>query len=438
MLALIGYIVFALMIYLIVTEKAHVIFCFSVLPVVGVLIAGFTPQEISAFASTGISKIAGTAVMLIFAVIYFCIMNDGGMFDGMVNRLADTAGKNIVGVVIVTAIIAALGHLDGASASTALITIPCMMPIYKKLNMRLELLLFTVGLSMAFMNFMPWNGSTAKPAIALAIDATNLWRTYFPVQIASLVVILIVAVLNGIGEKKRISKLSLEANSDVVQESAAALDETQKVLTPKQKKLIPVNIILTIAILIILMAGWVKASLMFMLGTCLALIINYGDVKKQNGVIRKFAGMAIITGVACMAAGVMIGTVSESGMLTAMVKALVGILPVAISNHLQILMAAIAVPVAAATGMTGYYLGIMPFIVGVGQQFGIAPINMCLWMSIGEHFAMFLHPALPGVILGLGLTGVGYSRLLKFSFVKAWLVAAVVTIIAVIMGVAVV
>lgn len=447
LLAVIGYLVFAVMIYLLLSEKVHVLIAFSVIPVVGCIIAGlfgalgedFSLSVVSTYAMAGVSNIASTFVMLIFAVLYFAVANESGMFDAAVNKLAQKAGDNVIAVALVTAIIAALGHLDGASVSTILITVPLMLPIYKRLRMRPELLLCIIGFSMAFMTFVSWNGSTAKGAVVLGVEANDLWRTYIPTQIVSLVLSLAMAAFLGYQEKRRIASLGLSA--DVPVEAAAGgesddsfLSSSVKELTPRQKKLVPVNLILTVALIVAVMLSLMNSALLFILGTCISLLINYPNTKDQGNMIKKFAGPALITAVTCIAAGVMIGCVSNSGMVQAMVEVLVNVLPNFISSHLQILLGLLSVPLVAATGMTGFYLGIMPIVVSLGEAFNISSQNMFIWMAIGEHFGEFLHPGLPGVILALGLTGVSYRNHLKFSIAKVYILVIATMILAVIMG----
>lgn len=440
-LAIIGYIVFIVMIYLLLSEKAHVLITFALIPIVGCLIAGFKPSEVSEFALSGVSSIASTFVMLVFAVLYFALANESGMFDAAVNKLAAKAGNNVIAVALVTAVIAALGHLDGASVSTILITVPLMMPIYKRLHMRIELLLCIIGLSMAFMTFMPWNGSTAKASVVLEIDATVLWRDYIPTQIVALIISLGMAVILGYLEMKRIKKLGLVAG--VAVEGAAAGDSSflggseAKELTPRQKKLVPVNLILTIVLIVLVMMSVMNSAILFIIGTCVSLVINFPKTKDQSDMVKKFAAPALITAVTCIAAGVMIGCVTNSGMLQAMVQILVNIMPSFLSSHLQVVVGLVSVLLVIAAGMTGFYLGIMPIIVSLGIAFGITSQNMFIWMAIGEHFGQFLHPALPGVILALGLTGVSFRDHLKFSLPKVYIACIITMILAVIMGQAV-
>ena len=57
------------------------------------------------------------------------------MFDPIVKGLVKIAGKSPVMIYLTTALIALVSQLDGATATTYLITIPAMLPIFKKLNL---------------------------------------------------------------------------------------------------------------------------------------------------------------------------------------------------------------------------------------------------------------------------------------------------------------
>ncbi|XEQ94051.1 Mg(2+)/citrate complex secondary transporter [Sporomusa carbonis] len=101
--------------------------------------------EIAKFIQSGVGTTMPIAILFIFSIVYFGVMTDVGMFDPFVNFVVKKAGSNVILVTIATALIAAIAHLDGALASTPLVTIPAMLPIYKKLNMRPVVLLVIIG-----------------------------------------------------------------------------------------------------------------------------------------------------------------------------------------------------------------------------------------------------------------------------------------------------
>ena len=99
-----------------------------------------------------------TAALFVFSVLYFGIMTDAGMFDVIIGKLMLLVKDSVVGVCIMTCIIALIGHLDGGGASTFCIVVPAMLPVYKRMHMRPTTMLRIAVLSMGVLNLMPWAG----------------------------------------------------------------------------------------------------------------------------------------------------------------------------------------------------------------------------------------------------------------------------------------
>ena len=125
-----------------------------------------------------------------FSVLYFGIMTDAGMFDVIIGKLLKLIGNNVVGVCVMTCVIALIGHLDGGGASTFCIVVPAMLPIYKKMNMRPTSMLRIAVLAMGVLNLMPWAGPTMRAATVLGIEAGALWNTIIPIQIFGIILAL--------------------------------------------------------------------------------------------------------------------------------------------------------------------------------------------------------------------------------------------------------
>lgn len=87
------------------------------------------------FISAGVERVHSTAALFIFSVLFFGIMTDVGMFDRIIDALMKRVGNNVVGVALMTCVIAMIGHLDGGGATAFLITVPAMLPVYKRLRM---------------------------------------------------------------------------------------------------------------------------------------------------------------------------------------------------------------------------------------------------------------------------------------------------------------
>mgnify|MGYP000863221778 FL=1 len=105
-----------------------------------------------------------------------------------------------------TVIIGAIAHLDGSGASTFLITIPALLPLYKKLNMSPYMLVMLVGMSASIMNMVPWGRPLGRTAAVLGVDSSELWQPLIPLQGVQLVLLIASAALIGSLEKKRLQK----------------------------------------------------------------------------------------------------------------------------------------------------------------------------------------------------------------------------------------
>ena len=175
----------------------------SILAVILVVSGYFSIDQIGELVKGGFKSTGPTAALFVFSVLYFGIMGDVGLFDVIINALMKLIGDSVIGVTIMTAIIALIGHLDGGGASTFCILIPAMLPVYKKMHMRPTTLLRIAVLAMGVLNLLPWAGPTMRAASVLGMEAGALWRTLIPIQIFGIILCLAHAVLAGFQEQAR-------------------------------------------------------------------------------------------------------------------------------------------------------------------------------------------------------------------------------------------
>lgn len=90
--------------------------------------------DIEAMIKAGFDSTAPTAALFVFSEFFFGIMTDAGMFNVLIKRLMALMGDNVVGVTMVTAIMALAGQLDGGGTSTFCIVIPAMFPVYLRMH----------------------------------------------------------------------------------------------------------------------------------------------------------------------------------------------------------------------------------------------------------------------------------------------------------------
>lgn len=430
MVAAIGYLtLFALVIFL-MRGKISPIAVFGTIPIIGALLIMADVNSINEWIGEGLSTVWKTAVLFIFSVEYFGIMSDVGMFDVIVNRLVKLAGSNVILVAVATALIAVVGHLDGATATTVLVTVPAMIPLWRRLKMRPTGMLFIVGTAMGVMNLVPWGGPIVRVATVLETDVTELWHLILPFQIVCLFVTVIVAVIVGILEKRHGAGVFTEQERNAEQTKQA--DPAVEAL--KRPKLIGFNIALTAVLLVILILGVVSTHVAFMVALALALIINYPDAKLQRARFRAHAGNALDTAATLLAAAIFIGIMQNSGMLDAMVDVLLSIIPDSIGNFMNLIAGVIAVPVGSCLGADTFYYGLFPLIGEAAESFGVPSLDVGIAMLIGKNVAMLCSPLQPTTYLAIGLAGIELKEQLRANFGRTWLLSIIMCGIAIAMG----
>ncbi len=82
-----------------------------------------------------IGKMAPTAALLLFAIMYFGIMIDVGLFDPLIRVITRFLGDDPAKIVLGTAILAGAVSLDGDGSTTFIITTSAMLPLYLRLGM---------------------------------------------------------------------------------------------------------------------------------------------------------------------------------------------------------------------------------------------------------------------------------------------------------------
>ena len=430
MLALVGFLIIIVMMLLIFKSKALPAFCFAVLPIIGALICGFSLADISDFIGKGVGSTWQTAILFIFSVTYFGIMNDAGLFDKLVDGLVKKAGKNITLILIFTSVIAMIGHIDGAAATTYLITIPTMLPIYKKMHIRPTVLLLLCGAATGIMNLVPWGGPTIRAATTANVDATELWIKMIPMQIFGLVSLIGIAVYLGVVETRRLAKLGI-----VAAETDETDEEKSVDLSLKRPKLLWFNLIFTIVLIIALVQKWLPTYAVFMVGTIIVLAVNYPDPQLQQKRIQAHAPSSIMLTVTLLCAGIFLGVMTQAGMVLEMSKVLISALPVGLQRYLHYIVGALGAPLGMVLGPDPYYYGIMPIIGQIVEPFGVTLDTVGRAVLIGENVGLSVSPVVPPTFLAIGLAGVDLKEHIKFSFLPLWALSVVMMLFAIIVGI---
>ena len=433
MVAVVGFAMIICIVALLLKGKMSPIVVLTVIPAVAALILGHGPVEIADFIKEGVKTTTNNGILFIFSVIYFGVMSDTGMFDVIVNFLVKKAGNNVIAVTVATAIIATIAHLDGTTATTVLITIPALYPVYKAMKIDTKILLCLTGACMGVMNLLPWGGPVARAATVLSMDANDLWHILIPIQIVGLifniVVVLFRSVLLGM---LAIKQGAGAGKGEKVEQDQKTKDEE---IALRRPKLLIFNLALTIALIAVLSAGLVTSYVAFMIALSLALAVNYPNLKTQDKLVKKHAPAALIISATLFSAGAMVGIFDGTGMLTEMANAIMSIIPGFLGQFIHIIFGILALPLGLCIGTDAYFYGIMPLVMQVGETYGVASLSTALTMVIGKNLALMVSPLVPATYLAIGLTDVELKDHMKFSIPIYWGISIVMLVIGVILGI---
>ncbi|MFZ4453685.1 CitMHS family transporter [Salibacterium aidingense] len=428
MLAVSGFLIIGILLYLVLTKKTSVHFALVVVPIIIALLTGFGFSELGEYMGDGLSSIAQTGIMLTFAVLFFGIMYDVGLFDPVIKGVINYGGGDPLKIAVGTAVIAMMSHLDGSGASTFLITVSAILPVYQALKMSPLTLAVIAALSAGTMNMAPWGGPTVRAASALNVDVVELYTPLLPVQIVGLVCVLLVSFWLGKQEQKRVGKKEeLPPEIKNAQEHEAA-DRRRKMFIP--------NLLITVAVIVTLISGIVPLAIPFIVGVPLVLMLNYREVSEQQERIEAHAKGAVYTSSIIFSAGIFTGILSGTGMIEAMAGTLAEGIPSGWGSSFPILLGFLSMPLSLLFDPDSFYFGVLPVLSATAETFGVEPITMGRAAILGQMTVGFpVSPLTGSTWLLVGLAGVHLGDLQKKAIPFAMAITAVMTITAMILGI---
>ena len=413
---------------LIMSRKLSPIIALILIPTAFGIIGGFAPT-LGAMMLDGIRNIAPTGVMLLFAILYFGIMIDAGLFEPFVRRLVRIVHGDPVRVVIGTAVLALLVSLDGDGSTTYMITTAAMLPLYRRLGIRPIILACVTMLAGGVMNILPWGGPTARAASALQIDSGQIFVPMIVPMLIGAAWVLFVARTLGRRERTRLGT-AITANALHPHD----LPDTQEIepepeqvadVTTHRPHLLWVNALLTAALLAALVKALLPLPVLFMIGFALAIMINYPSIEEQKARITAHAGNSLAVVGLIFAAGIFTGILSGTKMVDAMANSVVHLVPPALGPYLAVVTAVLSVPFTFFISNDAFYFGVLPILAKAGALYGISAAEMGRASVMGQPVHL-LSPLVPSTYLLVGLAGVEFDAHQRFTL--KWALGSVVVL----------
>lgn len=417
MLAVLGFVTIVVLLALIMSGRATPLVALVVVPVVAAIASG-QAAALGAYVADGITQTAPVAATFIFAIVYFGVMSDAGMLDPAVDGILRTVGSDPTRVVIGTAVLGALAHLDGSGATTFLLVVPALLPLYTRLGMDRRVLACAVAMAAGVMNVMPWGGPTLRAAAALGVPVADLFLPLGPVVAAGLAFVLAGAWWLGRRETRRLGPGDASARGHV---APRELDDEARTL--RRPRLLWFNVALTVAVLTAMVSTILTPAFAFMLGTVAALAVNYPKPADQRARVDAHAKAALMMATILLAAGVFTGVMEGTGMLAAMGTAAVNLLPPTLAGHIPVILAVLAMPLSLMFDPDSFYLGMLPVVAQVAGAFDIPAMQVGQAALLGQMTTGFpVSPLTPSTFLLIGLCRLELGEHQRFSI--PWLFGA--------------
>lgn len=431
MLTLVGLAIIFTVVALLLMEKVSPVIAMVLVPLAGALILGFNLEKIvNDFFLDGTRSVLQIVIMFIFAILFFSIMSEAGLFKPIIDNLIRLTNGNVVAVAVGTVLVSVVAQMDGAGATTFLLVVPALLPLYKRLKMNPYLLFLLLAASAGITNMLPWGGPLARVATVLGVEVNELYHPLIKVQVAGIVFTLILAVFLGILEKRRI----IREHGALVNFSTEALDVEE---SGQQYTLIfwlnAVLFFITMGVLFLVSSA--RPAFVFMVATTLALLLNYRGAKAQMDCMSRNAGGAITMATVILAAGLFLGTLKNSGMLQSISEDLVRFLPEALHANLHFVIGFLGQPLELVFSTDAYYFGLFPIVNEITSSAGVPPAQAGYAVLIGSIVGTFVTPFSPALWMGLGLANLSMGKHIRYSFMWIWALSLLMLLTAWLMGV---
>ena len=408
LLTLLAYGMVIVFMTLIMTKKLSPLTALILVPIAFGVAGGFAPQ-LGEMMVAGITKLAPTGVMLMFAILYFAIMLDAGLFEPFVQRLIALVHGDPMKVVVGSAALALLVSLDGDGSTTYMITTAAMLPLFRRLGMRPLVLACVTMLAGGVMNTLPWGGPTARAASALSIDVSTVFVPMIPALVVGVCWVFYVAYRLGLSERRRLAATGAasSANAQVLLEELANPDIGEDTQHRRPDRLL-VNAVLTAALLVALIAAVLPLPVIFMIGFAVAMLLNYPTIDEQKALLSRHAGNVLAVVGLIFAAGIFTGILSGTKMVDAMADSVIRLVPPVLGPYLAIVTGVLSIPFTFFISNDAFYFGVLPILAKAGQAYGISAAEMARASLIGQPVHL-LSPLVPSTFLLVGLVGVDFD-----------------------------
>ncbi|WP_031109658.1 CitMHS family transporter [Streptomyces sp. NRRL S-146] len=455
MLTILGFAMIATFLVLIMMKKMSPIAALVLIPALFCVFVG-KGANLGDYVLDGVTDLAPTAAMLMFAIVYFGVMIDVGLFDPIVRGILKFCKADPMRIVVGTAVLAAIVSLDGDGSTTFMITVSAMYPLYKRLKMSLVVMTGVAAMANGVMNTLPWGGPTARAATALKLDASDIFVPMIPALLVGLLFVFVLSYVLGVRERRRLGVLTLDDVLEEEKETETVLvgsggsgdgkvsmrkgaaagtggtgsgtdvpegagdsadDDGFQGLDPNRETLRPklywFNALLTVSLLTAMIMEWLPIPVLFLIGAALALSVNFPHIPAQRARLAAHADNVLNVSGMVFAAAVFTGVLQGTGMVDQMAKWMVDVIPGSMGPHMALVTGLLSLPLTYFMSNDGFYFGVLPVLAEAGAAHGVTPLEMARASLVGQPLHMS-SPLVPAVYVLVGMAKVEFGDHTKF------------------------
>lgn len=433
MLTLLAYSMIIVFMALIMTGRATALIALIGVPIIFAVIGGFG-AEIGPMVISGVRAIAPTGVLLLFAILYFGLMIDVGLFDPLIKFIVRLCKGDPMRVVVGSAILALIVSLDGDGSTTYLLCCSAMLPLHRRLGINPLILPCVTMLGNSIMNIAPWGGPTARVMSTLHLDVHQVFTPLIPSMAMACLATIGIAWYLGKKERNRLQTIKWTPSEMETSPLGGQVDLSDS-STPRVSRAKRIfNLVLTAALMVMLVQGKLPLALLFMAAFAIAITVNYPNIKDQKERIASHSASAIAVVAVIFAAGVFTGILSGTKMTDAIAQSVIQSIPDSAGQYMPLITGLLSAPFTFFLSNDAFYFGVVPILAEAAKGYGIAPEVIARASLLGQPIHQ-LSPLVAANYVLMGVAGVEFGAHQRFTLKWAALLVAVMILSAAIFGV---
>jgi citrate-Mg2+:H+ or citrate-Ca2+:H+ symporter, CitMHS family len=418
MLSILAFAMVATFMVLIMTKRLSALVALILVPLVFALLAsallGGFDTGFGKMMMDGVRDLAPTGVMLVFAILFFGLMIDVGVFDPMIRAIVKAVHGDPVRIMVGTALLALIVSLDGDGATTYMITTGALLPLYRHMKMDVRMLACVVIMAGGVMNILPWGGPTARVITVLKLDAATVFLPLVPAMAATAIWVIFVAYRFGLKERARLAALPADAIDDDASAAEILAEDRHSHLEARRPRFFWFNLMLTGGLLVALVLGAMPLPVLFMLAFAVAMGVNFPNLSQQRERLAAHAPNALAVGGLVFGAGIFTGILSGTHMVDAMAATVTHAIPPSLGAYLAPITAAISAPFTFFISNDAFYYGMLPILAEAGEAYGLSNAEIGRAALVGQQVHL-LSPLVASTYLLVSSVGIEFGEHQRFT-----------------------